>query len=376
MVPSQLIWLVILPATVWASLTFVSLSTSKIALKLRTAWNAQTKQELEGGSRAWALHSLLTFSAVLAGLFAWAQIQHSAPLTEILNPKHCANGLLDGTVLGLAMVGVAIILRTWFHEAQKFSLVTMAAVASPLPIRAGVLLVVVFTEELWRAASLKSLVGAGATGPQALIAASIAYGVTYLAWGATAAISEAIVGAVLGALYLWTGSFLVLFAAHLTLLTQLLLYTLVAGPDAEPRDIYSRRFTKCPACGAMLTRQQVNLDPDESFSCPRCTVRITVSDWRRGFFRWGYVFYMLGLWFASVSIVQAAALGEAVQFVLSYVLTCLSLAGFWSFLQVLFPKKLELETSDPHFVSLNLGKANAPPRQEQNSGAEDKPDSS
>jgi predicted RNA-binding Zn-ribbon protein involved in translation (DUF1610 family) len=374
--PSQLVWLLILPAAVWVSLTFVFLSTSKIALKLRTAWNAQTKQELVDGSPAWALHSLLTFSAVLVGLFAWAQIQHSPPLTAILNPNHWANGLLDGTVLGLAMVGVAILLRTWFHEAQKFSLVTLAAVASPLPTRIGVLLVVVFTEEVWRAASLKSLVGAGATGPQALIAASIAYGVTYLAWGATATISEAIVGAVLGALYLWTGSFLVLFAAHLTLLTQLLLYTLVAGPDAEPRDMYSRRFTKCPACGAMLTRQQVNLDPDESFSCPRCTVRITVSDWRRGFFRWGYVFYTVGLWFASVSIVHAAALGEAVQFVLGYVLTCLSLAGFWSFLQVLFPKKLELETGDPHFLSLNLGKANAPPGQEQNSGAVDKPDSS
>jgi hypothetical protein len=213
-VPSQLVWLLILPVAVWVSVTFVSLSTSKVALKLRTAWNAQTKQESVEGSRAWALHSLLTFSAILLALFVWAQIQHSPPLTEILNPKHWAAGLLDGTVLGLAMVGVAIILRTRFRKAQKFSLVTMAAVASPLSIRVGVILVV-FTEELWRAASLKSLVGAGVAGPHALIAVSIAYGLTYVAWGATAAISEAIVGAVLAALYLWTGSFLVLLAAHL-----------------------------------------------------------------------------------------------------------------------------------------------------------------
>jgi hypothetical protein len=365
---SDIVWLIILPGIVWVSLIFVLLSDSKFALKLRSAWNAKTKRELVEGSRSWAIYEFVTFSAVFAGLLLWARVQESAALTATLNPGHWVHGILDGIILGLAMLGVALIFRKHFPEAQKFSLLVMAGVASSPPMRVCTLLLVVFTEELWRAVCLKTLAGSGIAGPQALIATSIAYGLTFLAWGTTAVISECIVGATLGGFFLWTNSFFVSFAAHLTLLGQVLLYAVAAAPDAEPGDFHRRPFTKCPACGTMLSLRQVNLNPNEAFSCPFCATRVTVSDWRRGLFRWGYVFISGGLWVASLDILPGAVRNNTTQYFLSWVLMFCSSIGFWSILQVAFPPKLEC--GDPDFVGLNLGDKKAV-RHKEESGSED-----
>lgn len=362
---SNIICLLILPLAIWVSLIFVLVSPSKTALKLRAAWNAKTKEELIQSSRPWAIHTTVTFAAVAAALFVWMQTQQFAAIVRVLSLKHWAHGIFEGTILGLVIIGVALTLRTHFSEARRFSLPMLTGAGSSAPVRFGILLLVVFTEELWRAVCLKSLVAHGLTGPQALTATSVAYGLAYLAWGTTVGVSECIIGAAFGGLFLWTDSLFVSSAAHLTLQGQILLYSLAAAPNAEPRDIYRRRFTKCPSCGAMLTLQQVSLDPDESFSCPQCRARVTVSDWRRGFFRWGYVFYTIGLYFAAMNIVQGSVRDETVQFLLSYALTFLALVGFWSFLRVLFPQRLRLETGDTHFVSLNLGETRNHPQKSE-----------
>jgi hypothetical protein len=361
----DIVCLLILPSAIWASLIFVLVSPSKIAQQLRVSWNAKTKQELFRSSRVWTIHTVVTFTAVAAGLLAWLQDQQIVAIVQILNPRQWAHGVFEGIILGLVIIGIALTSRTHFPQAQRFSLVMLTGVGSTGPMRFGTLLLVVFIEELWRAVCLKSLIAHGLTGAQALAATSVAYGLAYLAWGTAIGLSECIVGAAFGGLFLWTNSLFVSFAAHFTLLGQVLLYSLAAAPDAEPRDLYHRRFAKCPSCGAMLTLQQVNLDPDESFSCPKCHARITVSDWRRGFFRWGYVFYTIGLYLAAMNIVQGAVRDETAQFLLSYALTFLALIGFWSFLRVLFPQKLKLETGDEHFVQLKLGETRNPSQKEE-----------
>ena len=261
-------------------------------------------------SRSWLTHldcghfTFMTFSCVFAGLLFWARIQQFHGLKQILNAGHWPHKLFDGVILGLAMMGATVVLRNHFPQARRFSLLMMAVVSSSSVMRTALLLLIVFTEELWRAVCLQSLMGNGLTGPLALIATSIAYGLTYLVWDYAVAVSELIVGAILAGLFIWTNSFVVLFAAHLTLLGQILLLALAAAPDAGPGDFHRRPFRRCPSCRAMLSLQEVNTNPDEAFSCPHCHVGITISDWRGAFFRWGYGLYAFVLYFGSVDIMD------------------------------------------------------------------------
>jgi hypothetical protein len=354
--PSDLTCLLILPSVVWASLIFIFRSTSKTALKLRTAWNAKTKQELVDVSRTWTLHNFVTFSFAFVGLLLWGYFEGPSSLRQMLNSGHYVRGLFDGVILGLVMAGVTVMLRSHFPKAQRFSLLIMGGVASSPFNRTVMLLLIVLTEELWRAMCLKSLMRGGFTGPQALIATSIAYGLTYGGWGPSVAISECIVGAVLGGLFIWTNSFFVPFAAHLTLLGQILLLTLAVAPDAGPGDFHLRPFRRCPSCNAMLTLRQVNLNPDEAFSCPHCHASITVSDWRGSFFRWGYALYAIPLYVGALDIVDKATRDVTAQFFLAFVLMFLSLIGFWSLLAGISRWRLELESGDSHLIRMNLDK--------------------
>jgi hypothetical protein len=350
---SSLVWLGILPFGVWVSLTSAVFSNGQFARKMRGAWSARTKQELTEGSRSWMLHALATFCVILVGLFAIARLQQSPFLAQTLNVTRWFSGILDGAVVGFAIVGLALILRKHFREAQRFSLSVMVGVGSSATLRIGTLLLIVFTEELWRAVCLKQLLADGLTGPQSLILTSIAYGSTYFAWGITTALSESLVGAVLGSFFLWTNSLLVPLIAHLTLVGQIVLYALAAAPDAKASDFHPKRFAQCPACESPLSLRQVRLNPDEAFFCPACSARITISDRRRGLFRWGSVFVTGGLWIASFDILPGALGSSAAQYFSSLILMFCSTIGLWSFLQVIFPPKLEC--GDPYFVGLNLG---------------------
>lgn len=213
----DLIVLLILPGFMWASVVYVNGSTSKIASRLRAARSAKTKKELTDGAQSWTLFGLLIFCVVLACVLAWARVHAPSTTEKILNPSYLGRGIFHGIILGLALVGLVLIFRHYFPQARKFGFLVMAGIASPPLLRIFVLLLAAFTEELWRAVSLKALILDGFSGPQALIATSLAYGLAYLAWGPAVAISDGIIGAVYGGLFVWSGSLFVPFAAHITL---------------------------------------------------------------------------------------------------------------------------------------------------------------
>lgn len=348
----------ILPCIVWGALLFVLSSNQKIAVKLRSSWNATTKQEVVNASRLWTVQSLATFSIVLASVLLWSWLQRSSTPTEILRNPHWVSGIFDGSILGLAIIGLAIVLRLFFFEAQKFTLVMLIGAGSSWPTCAAALLLIAFVEEFWRAVSLRGLMESGLSGPAALLAVSIAYGLAYLAWGTTTAISAFVFGAALGGLFIWTSSLYVALAAHVVFLAQVVVYVLVAAPEAGPADIHRRHFFKCPACGATLTLQQIDLDPDEAFFCAYCHARLTVADWRRRLFRRGYALYgvyAMLLAFASENIADRRVADYTVQVLLTFGIALPAMLGLWSWLQVLFPTKLQVETGDPQFIALNLG---------------------
>lgn len=353
MPPLDLVVLAILPLTVWGGSVYVTRSTGGFGAALRASWSAKAKQELARGARSWALYVLNTFLVALVAVLFWSRLQGSGLIETILGPSHLGRDIFHGIFLGLTLLGLLLIFKRHFPEARKFSLLVMAGAASPLLTRVSVLLIVVFTEELWRAVCLKSLIADGLSGPQALIVTSIAYGLTYLLWKVPVAISEAIIGAACGGLFLWSNSVIVSFAAHTMIQGQVLLYAIAAAPDAEPGQMSRRPFTECPACGTTLNLRQVNLNPNETFFCPFCDARITISDSRRGFLRWGFVFVSTGILIASWDILPDALGGSAAQYWLSLAITFCTCVGLWSFLQVIFPPKLEC--GDPDVIALNLG---------------------
>lgn len=373
MPPSDLVVLAILPAVIWVSLAYITRSTSEVASRLRAAWDAKTKRELMEGARSWALYCLLIFFVVLASVLVWARFHALTVLQTILNPRDWERGAFHGMILGLALVGMLLILRHHFAEAKKFTFLLMAGVASPFWIRAFTLLLVVFTQELWRAVCLKTLIADGLSGPQAVLATSVAYGLAYFAWGSRVAISESIIGAVYGGLFLWSGSFFVPFAAHITLRGQNLLYAIAAEPDAEPGDVHRRPHTKCPACRAALSMRQVNFNINEAFFCPSCHTRVTISDQRRGFFRWGFVFVSIALMVASWDIFPGAVRGNDIQYWISLAIACSAGLGLWSLFQIIFPPKLECGDAD--FVALNLRDSLVAPSEKKKPDEPGEPDS-
>ena len=370
---ADLVALAILPAVIWVSLAYVASSTSEVASRLRAAWHAKTKRELFEGAQSWALYSLIIFSVVLVIVLVWARLQASNALEVTLNPSGLERQTFHGIILGLALVGMVLILRHHFPEAKKFGFLVMAGIASPPSVRALALVLVAFTEELWRVVCLKTLVADGFSGPQAVVATSVAYGLAYLAWGYPVAFSDGIIGAVYGALFLWSGSFFVPFGAHITLRGHHLLYAIAAAPDAGPGDIHRKPHTKCPACGTMLSMRQVNLNINEAFLCPSCHSRVTISDLRRNFLRWGSVFVGIVLMVAFWDVIPGAVRGSYALLWLSLALTFCAGIGLFSILQVIFPPRLEC--GGPDFVGLDLSDGSAPRPDGKNSSEHGEHDS-
>src|SRR5690242_9109341 len=354
---SDLVVLAVLPLSVWVGTLYITRSTGGFAAALRASWRTKTKQELVHGARSWALYVLITFLIALATILFWNWLQGSGLIETTWSSSHLGRDIFHGVFLGLTLVGLLLIFRRHFPEARKFSLLVMAGAASPLWTRISVLLIVVFTEELWRAVCLKSFITDGVSGPQALIVTSITYGLTYLVWNVPVAMSEAIIGVACGGLFLWSNSLIVSFAAHTVMQGQVLLYAIAAAPGAEPGQISRRPFTKCPACGTNLNLRQVNLNPNEAFFCPFCHARITISDSCRRFLRWGFVFVSTRILIASWDILPGAVGGRAEQYWLSLAVTFCTCVGLWSFLQIIFPPKLEC--GDPDVIALNIGASDA-----------------
>lgn len=255
-----------------------------------------------------------------------------------------------GTILGLSLNGLLIILRLVLPKTKRFGLAVLAGIASPPTLRVSGVLLVVFTEELWRALCHNSLMADGFSGSKALIATSIANALAYLPWGAGGGLGEGTAGKGLGTLFLFNGSILVPLAAHLVLQVGALLTAIAAAPDSEPGAMSHKPFAKCPACGARLSLQQVNLSVNEAFSCPNCRTRLTSCDRRRSFFRWGVTVLAAIIWLATSELFPDLLFHKRYWNVFPVFL--LAMLGVGPILYFAIPMRLEF--GDPDLVGLNL----------------------
>jgi hypothetical protein len=329
---------------------FAFRSSSRIASKLRKGLSAKTKQELSEGSRSWVLYGLGTYIVILLALLSWIRIHRLSELVVVLKSNQLLRDALQGVMLGLVLVGILFVLRRSFPVANKFGYLILAGISSPVWVRISALVLVAFIEEFWRVVCLTSLIANGLAGPDALLATSVVYGFTCLSWGNSIVVSNAFVGAAYGPLYLWSGSFLVPLMAQIILRGKNLLYFIAASPDADLGDIQRRPHGTCPAWNAALNLRQVNFNFNEAFLCPSCHTRITVSDRRRVLLRWGFVPLCVGLMFASGALFRGTSYDAVDRFWIVVGVSSLGGLGLMSFLQVIFPPKLEC--GDPDFIRL------------------------
>ena len=366
MTSSDLAILGILPAVLWASVAFVSRSTTPFATKLRKSMIAKTKEELAEGSLSWAYFVVLLFVTVLGLVIAWSHVHAWHTFQSISNFDGWEQPALHGFVLGFTLLGFLILFRNFFPKARRFGMLSMAGAASPFWSRIALPVLVILTEELWRAVCLRALTADGFSGPQSVIITSAVYGTAYLLWGSSVAIFDGAMGVVYGGLFIWSGSILVPLVMRVIVQGRDLIYAIAAPPDAQPGDMHRKPFAKCPACQAALNLKQVNLNVNEAFFCPSCHTRITSSDKRRLFYRWGILIVAIGFWIVSWDMLPDALNGSSTQYGLSIAVEFLAGLGMYSVLQVLVPPRFVC--GDPDFIGLNLGDGNRPlPEKEKDS---------
>lgn len=158
-----------------------------------------------------------------------------------------------------------------------------------------------------------------------------------------------------------SGSFLTPFTAHLVVQTQVLLFALAGAPDGELGAMNRKPFTKCPACRTRLSVKEVNLDVSETFFCPNCHTRLTSSDRRRRFCRWGGAVLIGVIWFATSE--GFPDLIFSTNYWIFVPLYLFSGMGLLLMLHVALP--LTLEFGDPDFAGLNLNDKSAARSEEE-----------
>lgn len=363
---ADLVCLATLPLLLWVSFAFFARSQARLALKRSGAASDGPRDNTEGAGQLWATFGLVSFSLVLIAVALWARARNMGLIRSILNPFHWEFVIFHGLIFGLAFGGILLVFGRIFPEVGKIRLLTITGVTAPASVQTAGLLFVVFTEEFWRAVCLKALIADGAPGTQAWIVTSVVYGITFLLWGTRTAVSEGIVGTILGALFLWSGSFFVAFVAHFTLEGHILLYRSATAPRPEAAGARPRRYATCPQCGKDLNIRQVKLKRGESFLCPSCHGQITVSNRRRRFDRWGLLLVELAFMAAFWEILPHGLSSSVGQFWISMMLAFCAAIGLWSIVQVAIPPSLEC--GDPYIVRLNIEEQKPKiPGQEENS---------
>ena len=84
-------------------------------------------------------------------------MQRSNQLVTTLIPTHIGKNIFLGITLGFALIGFVQVLKSLLPKTRKLGLPVLEGIASPPLVPVFALLLVAFTEELWRALCLNSL---------------------------------------------------------------------------------------------------------------------------------------------------------------------------------------------------------------------------
>lgn len=109
-----------------------------------------------------------------------------------------------------------------------------------------------------------------------VVAVSVAFGSGYLRLGLQPAAVASLEVVFFGFLFLWQGSFLAPFTAHLAVQAVYLWGAGQLSQDRQSRKTWQIPGTKCPVCQTHLKLLQIKLS--EVFECPSCREPLSLSD--------------------------------------------------------------------------------------------------
>src|SRR5260370_23893226 len=159
---------------------------------------------------------------------------------------------------------------------------------APLKLQIGVWLGGALAEEMWRVTAIAVLITSQNSPRFSVVLASAAFGIGYLNLGLQRSAAASLEAAFYGFLFVWQGSFLAPFTAHLAVQA---VYLWGVGPfpqDRQSRKTWQIPGTKCPVCQTHLKLLQIKLS--EVFECPACREPLSLSDGYQNVMRFAAAF--------------------------------------------------------------------------------------
>jgi hypothetical protein len=259
---------------------------------------------------------------------------------------------LIGGYLGVSWAGVSIWLLALGAATGRMRR-EIPGLGAPLKVQIAVWLAGALAEEMWRVTTIAALVTSRNSPLFSVVAVSVAFGSGYLSLGLQRAAAASLEGVFFGFLFLWQGSFLAPFTAHLAVQAVYLWGVGQMSQDRQSRKTWQIPGTKCPVCQTHLKLLQIKLG--EVFECPSCREPLSLSDGYQNVMRFAAAFGFCSLILCTILLLKDWVPSNLVFWLTYPVSYGAATSGLFLYRRVftrLFPPRLQRGT--PYFITLNL----------------------
>lgn len=322
--------------------------------------STKTLTEAETGAmvRLGALIPLWMYGGLICGTLLWQALFSTNPFETNLLTNEWLSSALIGGYFGVSWAGFSIWLLALGLATGRMRR-GIPGLMAPLRVQIPVWLIGAFAEEMWRVTTVATLVNAQDSSLFSVVITGIAFGSAYLSQGLQRAAVACLEGVFLGFLFLWRGSFLAPFTAHLALEAVYLWGVGQMPLDRQSRKTWQIPGTRCPICNTHLKLLQIKLS--EVFECPSCKEPLSLSDTYRNVMRFTAALGFSSLFICTLSLLAhwlPGNLGLWLSYPVTYGTATSCLFLYRRTFTRLFPPRLQRGT--PYFITLNLGRQNEP----------------
>lgn len=319
-----------------------------------SAWSVSARPDTNNSAtaRLGALIPLFAYGTLLCGTLLWLLFLSMGLEKASLLANLSLSSALVGVYFGFSWAGISIWLLALGAITGRMRR-EIPGLNAPLKVQIVVWFVEALADETWRVTALSALMTSGSSALLSVVFVSVAFGSGFLRLGPQRAAVASLEGFFFGFLFLWRGSVLAPFAAHLAVQAVYLWGVGDLSQYRHSRKTWQVPGTKCPVCHAHLKLLQIKLS--DLFECPRCGAQLSVSDGYQNVMRFTAAFGF-GSSILGTLLLLHIWLSDTLVTVLTYpvsygVLT----SGFLLYKRAftrLFPPRLQRGT--PYFITLDL----------------------
>jgi hypothetical protein len=311
-----------------------------------------TEAEKATTARLAAILSLFTYGSLVSCTLLWEQFSPVGLRQAGFHAYNWQSSVLRGGYGGMSWAGASIWLLAVGFAAGRLRR-EVPGLGAPLKIQMEVWLLGAFAEESWRVIAITAFLSTRYSPILSVVAVALAFATAFLGDGLERAALAWLEGVVYGALFLWQGSFLAPFAAHLMVQAVYLWGVGQFSADKRSRKTWQIPGTKCPVCGASLSLLQVELA--EVFQCPACGEPLSLSDGYQNTMRFAGGTALFSLSFCSIAFFYGQIpFNLALWFI--YPVTWGAMTSGASLYKRVFTRLFppQLQRGTPNFITLDL----------------------